>query len=139
MTRSLNDFIDDQRREDSDIDRELIELGNYTDLALKIQNLRTSRGLSQRDLAEMIGTGQANINRWETPGYASYTVNSLKKLSRALGVALKIDLEQAAQIRIDKPYKFLVQIERSPYDVTINPSRQREEANNYYPSSGGIK
>ncbi|HUD11335.1 MAG TPA: helix-turn-helix transcriptional regulator [Candidatus Saccharimonadia bacterium] len=115
MTRDLNDFINDKRKHDHDLDRELLELGNYTELALRIQRLRTLRGLSQRDLADILNTSQVNIVRWETPGYTSYTVRSLEKLSKALGVALKIDLEKVpAEVRVDRPYKFTSHIERSP-------------------------
>jgi DNA-binding XRE family transcriptional regulator len=77
VSRSLDDFISDKNKSNPDLRRELSELGNYTELATKIQRLRSTAGMSQRELAEKIGTSQANIVRWETPGYSSYTVRSL--------------------------------------------------------------
>ena len=31
----------------------------------KIEELRTEKGLSQRELAKALGTSQANVSRWE--------------------------------------------------------------------------
>lgn len=51
----------------------------------KIRALRTHRGLTQRELAELIGRYQADVSDMER-GRLMPTVQTLKKLARALGI-----------------------------------------------------
>lgn len=64
-------------------------------LAMEIQALREERGLSQRQLAERLGTTQSAVARLEA-GHVSPSLPTLDKVADALGVELVVtfvDLE----------------------------------------------
>ena len=52
-----------------------------------IARLRIARGLTQTQLAELIGCHQQSINKWET-GKCAPGMQSLIKLARALGCSI---------------------------------------------------
>lgn len=54
--------------------------------------LRLQAGLSQHQLAERIGTQQANISRWETSD-VDLQVSSIHKLARVFGVSAAVVLD----------------------------------------------
>jgi transcriptional regulator with XRE-family HTH domain len=64
-----------------------------TYVATQIQVLREQRGLSQWELANLIGTKQPGISRLENVNHSSWKTDTLKKIAHALGVRLKISFE----------------------------------------------
>lgn len=65
-------------------------MGGY--LARRIKYLRVYRGLTQKDLAKLLGTGQSRIAQSEDPAYDKMSLATLRKLSKALGCRLFVDL-----------------------------------------------
>src|SRR5580693_8616767 len=63
-------------------------------VAAQIKVLREQRGLSQQELAELLGTQQAGISRLENTGYAAWKVQTLARLARAFDVRLRISFEE---------------------------------------------
>ncbi len=61
-------------------------------LAVKIAAIRAKRGLTQKDLAEAMGTSQQAISRIESGTYDGFTLKTLEKIAEATGMRLKIDL-----------------------------------------------
>ena len=59
------------------------------ELGRQLRELRTSAGLSQKELARLAGTTQAGIARIEA-GDVLPTITSLDRISRALGVDLLV-------------------------------------------------
>jgi transcriptional regulator with XRE-family HTH domain len=55
-----------------------------------LTRMRLSKGLTQEQVAELIGTHQPSITRWESPTYEAYRLNDLKKLANALGRELDV-------------------------------------------------
>lgn len=53
----------------------------------KIDAIMKRKGMTQRELASIIGCNEAQITRW-TRGFPNYTLASLAKLSEALGEPL---------------------------------------------------
>jgi predicted transcriptional regulator len=53
----------------------------------KIDTILKRDGISQRELAKRIGCNETQITRW-TKGFPNFTLNSLAKLSEALGESL---------------------------------------------------
>ena len=77
-------------RADSDGRRRGYEqVGRAIRLAFEIRALREARGLSQRDLAEMVGTTQSAIARLEG-GHVSPSLNTLDRIADALNVELSV-------------------------------------------------
>ena len=53
----------------------------------KIDAILKQKGMTQRELAALIGCNETQITRW-TRGFPNYTLASLAKLSEALGEPL---------------------------------------------------
>jgi ribosome-binding protein aMBF1 (putative translation factor) len=66
------------------------------DLGRQILDLRLARGWTQEDLAERVGTKQANISRLEN-GLLNPSVDMLQRVAGALGAALTVTLEPVGQ------------------------------------------
>jgi transcriptional regulator with XRE-family HTH domain len=59
-------------------------------LSHQIKINRTSRGWSQKDLAEKIGSKQSVISRYEDPAYGKLSVTTLMQIANAFDVGLEI-------------------------------------------------
>ena len=64
-------------------------------LAMKIAKLREKRGLSQQQLAKLMGTSQQAISRIESGEYAGFTLKTLEKIADATGTRVKIEFVAA--------------------------------------------
>jgi DNA-binding XRE family transcriptional regulator len=65
------------------------EYGKQLEIAYQIMKLRKAMKMSQRELAEKIGTTQSNIARIES-GRENFTVGFLNKIAVAFNKELKI-------------------------------------------------
>lgn len=61
-------------------------------VAQLIYDARTSAGISQQELAGMIGTTQSVISRLEDADYEGHSLSMLNRIASALGHEVKIDL-----------------------------------------------
>lgn len=59
-------------------------------ISFQIQDLRKKAGLTQTQLAKLVGTKQANIARVENADYTGYTLKTLEKVTKALKAKLEI-------------------------------------------------
>jgi len=82
----------EQLQQDPDYRAAEEELRPLLDLADMVLAQRLARGWSQADLAERVGTKQANISRLES-GLANPSVRFLQKLAAAFDVRLSIRLD----------------------------------------------
>ncbi len=73
------------------------ELKLNFDLADAVLKARFNKGWSQEQLAEAIGTKQANISRIEA-GLANPTLNVIKKLTKVLEFDVEISCEKIVEI-----------------------------------------
>jgi len=60
-------------------------------LAMKIAKLRQKKGLSQQQLAKLMGTSQQAISRLESGEYEGFTLKTLEKFAEATGTRVKIE------------------------------------------------
>ena len=60
-------------------------------LAMKIAELRDQKGLSQKELAKLMGTSQQAISRIESGAYEGFTLKTLEKIAEATGMRVKIE------------------------------------------------
>ena len=60
-----------------------VELAN-ADIAQKIHDLRISAGLTQRELAERVGTTSSVISRLEAADYAGHSLSMLRRIALAV-------------------------------------------------------
>lgn len=64
-------------------------------LAIKIVELREKKGLSQQQLAKLMGTSQQAISRIESGVYEGFTLKTLEKISESTGMRVKIEFVPA--------------------------------------------
>ena len=62
-------------------------------LAEQIAQARRKAGLTQRQLAQRMGTSQPVVSRLERREYAGYTLSSLFNVANALGRSLRVSLD----------------------------------------------
>ena len=64
-------------------------------LAMQIAELRERKGLSQQELAKLMGTSQQAISRIESGEYEGFTLKTLEKIAEATGMRVKIEFVAA--------------------------------------------
>ena len=64
-------------------------------LAMKIAELRDQKGLSQQELAKLMGTSQQAISRIESGEYEGFTLKTLEKIAETTGMRIKIEFVAA--------------------------------------------
>jgi len=64
-------------------------------LAMKIAKLREKKGLSQQQMAKLMGTSQQAISRIESGEYEGFTLRTLEKIAEATGTRVKIEFVAA--------------------------------------------
>ena len=64
-------------------------------LAMKIAKLREKKGLSQQQLAKLMGTSQQAVSRIESGEYEGFTLKTLEKIAEATGTRVKIEFVAA--------------------------------------------
>jgi len=82
-----------ESRQDPEYREVADKLKPILDLADEVFELRMERGWTQAELAEQVGTAQANISRLEN-GLANPTFDFLEKLSEAFGTQLSVRLRR---------------------------------------------
>jgi len=70
--------------------RELEEARVEDEVARKIYTLRTKAGLSQRELAKLVGTSASAICRLEGADYEGHSMAMLKRIAEALNKRVEI-------------------------------------------------
>jgi ribosome-binding protein aMBF1 (putative translation factor) len=62
----------------------------YLDTAFEVIKARREKRLSQRELAEKVGTSQQAIARLESPSYKGRNLSTLERVARALDKKLEV-------------------------------------------------
>ena len=65
------------------------------DIALQLAALRQARGLTQKQVADLLGTKQQAIARLEDPAYAGHSLSMVRKYVEALGASLDVTVVPA--------------------------------------------
>jgi transcriptional regulator with XRE-family HTH domain len=89
MTRKTWDEVKGERADSPARRRGYERAGRTIRLAMEIHELREKRGLSQRELAERLGTTQSAVARLEA-GNVSPSLPTLDRVAEALGVELVV-------------------------------------------------
>ena len=81
-------FIKDDPRRLKSLEEEREKLR----IAGQIYNLRTQAGLSQAQLAKLVGTTQSVISRLEDADYSGHSLNMLRRIASALHCRVEVRL-----------------------------------------------
>lgn len=106
MIRKKDDLdrtIEEALKRDPSLKERLEKADQAWDIAFQIINLREKAGLTQKELAELVGTKQSNIARLESADYTSYTQKTLEKIAKALKARVEVrvvplDSPKSAQV-----------------------------------------
>ena len=79
-------YVGDDERRRADFDQARAN----ADVARKIHALRKAAGLSQRELAELVGTTASVICRLEDDDYEGHSLNMLHRIAAATGNRVEI-------------------------------------------------
>jgi DNA-binding XRE family transcriptional regulator len=73
--------------------RELLsEADRAWDVALQLVALRVARGLTQQQVADLLGTKQQAIARMENPAYTGHSLSALRKYAELLGASVDVTI-----------------------------------------------
>jgi transcriptional regulator with XRE-family HTH domain len=68
-------------------------------VALQLVALREARGLTQREVARLVGTSQQQISRMESAKYQGHSLSILRKVVAALGGSVRVIIEPTRNSR----------------------------------------
>jgi ribosome-binding protein aMBF1 (putative translation factor) len=91
-TRDALTILDRLTGPDRELRRRIAEETTNSQVARMIHDARTKAGLSQRQLAELIGTKQPVIARLEDANYPGHSLSMLQRIATALKKRLDIRL-----------------------------------------------
>lgn len=78
--------------QDPSFKEEMDKADQAWDIAFQLFDLRKKMGLTQTELAKLVGTKQSNIARIESADYTGYTFKTLEKVTKALKARLEIKI-----------------------------------------------
>lgn len=87
-----------------------------TRLASQIKVLREQRGLTQAELADLCGTKQAGLSRFEDVNHAVWKTDTLWKVARALGVRVHVSFETFGNLLDEKERFSREHLERPTFE-----------------------
>ena len=118
---NFDKYLDEQLR-DPDFSRRFKNSGKAWDVAIQLSSLREKNGLSQKDLAELVGTSQQQISRLESPSYEGHSLSMLRRVAA--------ELNSTVEVRIipDKPALQAVAEETPIYIGGETKSRLKKSA-----------
>lgn len=91
MAKKTNFDLYLERKLQDPVFRQRFELASQAwDIALQLSALREARGLTQKQVAEMLGTRQQAIARLENPAYAGQSLSMVRKYAEALGATVEV-------------------------------------------------
>src|SRR6266446_2667407 len=83
-------------------------------ISSQIRAMRYSRGWSQQELAERLGTRQSVIVRYERPDYDGYSIDTLLKIANIFDVALIVRFVSWPEF-----LRFALVIAPPPYGIQV--------------------
>lgn len=83
-------MIESWIKDDAAMQQMLAEERSNAAIARQIHALRTARGLTQRELADLVGTKQPVIARLEDADYEGHSLSMLSRIGEALGCSVSV-------------------------------------------------
>jgi len=90
---NFDKYLEDQLK-DPDFAARFAKAGEAWDIALQLAALRKESGLSQKELARLIGTSQQQISRLESPSYEGHSLSMLRRVAEVLGASVEVQIKR---------------------------------------------
>lgn len=87
---NFDQYVEEMIKKHPSLKEGLARADRAWDIAGQVYDLRKKAGLTQKELAELVGTKQSNIARLESADYTSYTWKTLEKITKVLKARLEI-------------------------------------------------
>lgn len=91
-TSNAVELLDRLTGDDAELRAMLKEERDNAQVAREIYELRTSRGLSQKQLADLVGTRQSAIARLEDADYEGHSLRMLRRVATALDAHVSVHI-----------------------------------------------
>ena len=88
---NFDDYLEEQLKDPAFASR-FEKAGEAWDIALQLAALRKASGMSQKELAERVGTSQQQISRLESPAYEGHSLSMIRRVAEALGATLRVEI-----------------------------------------------
>ena len=86
------DIFLEEQLQDPKFKKRFEQAGEAWEVAIQLATLRKARGISQKQLADKVGTSQQQISRLESPSYQGHSLSMLRRVVEALGGTLKVEI-----------------------------------------------
>lgn len=83
-------YLEKELKKDPSLKKEIKRAGVAVDISMQLYGLRKERGLTQEQLAKMVGVKQSNVARLENANYIGYSLTTLRRIARALKTELNV-------------------------------------------------
>jgi DNA-binding XRE family transcriptional regulator len=90
-TRNFGDVIRAKLAANPELAKAVDEESFNADIAQQVYDLRREAKLTQKELAELVGTQQSVISRIEDADYDGHSLTMLKRIASALNRRLKVE------------------------------------------------
>jgi transcriptional regulator with XRE-family HTH domain len=90
-TRNFGDVIRAKLAANPELAKAVEEESFNSDIAQQVYDLRTGAKLTQKELADLVGTQQSVISRIEDADYDGHSLMMLKRIAAALNRRLRVD------------------------------------------------
>ena len=102
-------YLEEQLKDPDFVDR-FRKAGEAWEVALKLAAMRKEAGLSQKELAQRVGTSQQQISRLESPHYEGHSLSMIRRVAEVLGARVRVEIE-----RDSRPKKHAVAESKANY------------------------
>lgn len=93
-TKDAFDILDKRMKDVPDFDKRVAEEELHLKIADIVYDIREKAGMTQKELAVLIGTSQPAIARIEDADYKGHSLNVLARIAHVLGYDLEISLKK---------------------------------------------
>jgi len=90
---NFDKYLEEQLK-DPDFAARFEKAGEAWDVALQLVALRKASGMSQKELAQLVGTSQQQISRLETPSYEGHSLSMLRRVAEVLGANVHVEIQR---------------------------------------------
>ncbi len=92
--RTTFDLYLQEQLKDKDFAAWFKKAGEAWDVAIQLATLRQESGLSQKELAQKVGTSQQQNSRLESPTYEGHSLSMVRRVAEALGANVHVEIYQ---------------------------------------------
>lgn len=91
-TRDAMKILDKMIGDDIELRQMIADARVSSEIAQMVFDARTQAGLTQKELAELVGTGQSAIARLEDADYEGHSLTMLQRVAKSLNCHIQLNM-----------------------------------------------